>query len=116
MAGLAVNGTPLNVGRHCQTVPATVTLTGRTPQYTLLDGGPLTGYVTIPRFTGCGVGENLDPLLTASVSGPRNFVILTQGPLCEKFPGTPANANCRIPPGAPGYPYGLPKYYPKPVR
>jgi hypothetical protein len=117
VSSLAVNGVRLNVGQHCQTVaPTKVTLAGKTPQYSLLDGGPLTGDITIPRFTGCGVGENLDPLLNASVSGPRNFAILTQGPLCEKFPQTPANANCKIPPGAPGHPYGLPKFYPKPVR
>ncbi len=114
LSGLAVNGVPLNVGQHCQTAtPTKVIFTGKTPQYSLLTGGPVTGDVTIPQFTGCGVGENLAPLLDASVSGPQNFAILTQGPLCEKFPHHPANANCRIPPGAPGYPYGLPKYYPK---
>jgi hypothetical protein len=114
VSGLAVNGVPLNIGQHCQTAaPTKVVLTGKSPQYSLGNGGPLTGYVTIPQFKGCGIGENLDPLLNASVSGPRNFVILTQGPLCERFPPLPGNADCKISPGAPGYPYGLPKYYPK---
>jgi uncharacterized protein DUF6801 len=115
VSSLMVNGVPLPAGKNCQTATATkVTFRGSTKQhYSLLTGGPLQGFVTIPQFTGCGVGENLDPLLNASVAGSGNYALLTQGPLCEKFPHLPANHNCRIPPGAPGYPYGLPKYYPK---
>ena len=45
-------------------------------------GGPLTGLVTIPKFRNCGVGENLDPIFNAAISGPRNFNLLTQGPVC----------------------------------
>jgi hypothetical protein len=50
--------------------------------YTLPTGGPLTGEVTIPSFVNCGVGENLDPLLNASIAGPANFQLITQGTLC----------------------------------
>ena len=38
--------------------------------------------MTIPPFTGCGVSEDLDPLITGLVSGGGNFVKLTQGSIC----------------------------------
>lgn len=110
-----VNGVPLNVGRHCQTAkPTTLTLKANSSAgYSVLTGGVLSGFVTVPSFTGCGIGENLDPLLNASVSGSGNFVKMTQGPTCAKaLPAGPVNGNCRIPPG-PGHKYGVPKYYPK---
>jgi hypothetical protein len=56
-------------------------------------GGPLTGFVAIPRFAGCGVGEDLDPLLTASISGPDNFIKLIQGVPCTRPPDSPP-INC----------------------
>jgi hypothetical protein len=103
---LEVNGTPLDVGSTCRTrtslaspdpEPAKypgdhLVLHGRGEQvtgepatgYLLLSGGPLTGEVAIPAFTGCGTagGENLDRLLTASVSGPGNYVKQIQGQVC----------------------------------
>jgi uncharacterized protein DUF6801 len=87
VSDVKVNGHPLAVGPHCQTVrPLLIKLTGlgagRHP-YTLQGGGPLTGQVTIPPFTGCGVTENLDPLFTGTVSGPRNFARFTQGSICS---------------------------------
>jgi hypothetical protein len=93
---VTVNGTPLNVGPHCQTAPFDIVLTGRddsNPPYLFSTGGPLTGTVTIPSFTGCGVGENLNPIFTSSVSGPGNFVKLTQGNVCQN-PGTPSENQC----------------------
>jgi len=63
--------------------------------YTVSTGGPLTGMLTIPPFTGCGVTENLDPLLTGSISGSGNFVKLTQGKLCG--PSQPKNWTCPPP-------------------
>ncbi|GAA2106446.1 hypothetical protein GCM10009780_59160 [Actinomadura alba] len=78
-----VNGVPLDVGPNCESVtPMAVTLFGNPPEYDLNTGGPLTGTATIPPFSGCGVGEDLDPLFTASVSGPGNFMKLIQGKLC----------------------------------
>jgi hypothetical protein len=81
-----INGQALAVGPHCQTVrPLLIKLTGvssSNPPYSLQGGGPLTGQVTIPPFTGCGVTENLDPLFTGTVSGPGNFAKFTQGSLC----------------------------------
>jgi hypothetical protein len=106
VTSLEVNGTPLDVGTKCRTRTSLASpdpepekypgdhlvLHGRGEQttgetatgYLLLSGGPLTGEVTIPAFTGCGTagGENLDRLLTASVSGPGNYVKQIQGQAC----------------------------------
>lgn len=101
---VAVNGVPLPVGPDCGVDhPLKAVLTGRGTNvpysgYTLDLGGPLTGTVTIGRFTHCGVGENLDPLLSASISGPMNFQLITQGTLC-----TPQQT------GKPGCPPTVPK-------
>jgi hypothetical protein len=86
ISDVRVNGSPLNVGASCRAArPFTVELVGHAdshPAYSLQGGGPLTGNVRIPRFTGCGVTENLDSLFTAAISGSRNFTELTQGNLC----------------------------------
>jgi len=102
---VAVNGVPLNVGPDCGTTqPVHAVLTGRGHNgppptgYTLGTGGPLSGSVTIPKFTHCGIGENLDPLFNASISGPMNFQLMTQGTLC-----TPQQL------GRPGCPPTVPK-------
>jgi hypothetical protein len=99
--GVTVNGSPLNVGPHCQTAPFNVVLTGssdsKPPYLGLTTGGPLTGTVEIPQFSGCGVGENLDPLFTASISGPGNFVKLTQGAVCESGKNPPFPCPPEIP-------------------
>lgn len=95
-----VNGTPLNVGSNCRTVhPFKLVLIGK-PPYQLQTGGVLAGMIDVPPFTGCGAGENLDPIFTASVSGPGNFVKITQGNLCTDWP---------IPPLPPGCPATVPK-------
>jgi len=100
-----VNGVPLDVGPGCTTAqPVHAILTGKGHNgppptgYTLDNGGPLTGNVTIPQFTHCGVGENLDPLFDAGISGPGNFQLMTQGTLC-----TPKQS------GKPGCPPTVPK-------
>ena len=80
-----VNGVPLDVGSRCETGRFDAVLTGSsasTPPYNVVTGGPLTGMVDIPPFSNCGVGENLDPIFNAAISGPRNFNLLTQGPVC----------------------------------
>jgi hypothetical protein len=80
-----VNGVPLDVGSHCETPPFDAVLTGSSatnPPYNVQNGGPLLGTVTIPKFHNCGVGENLDPVFNAAISGPRNFNLLTQGVVC----------------------------------
>src|SRR5215470_10591327 len=81
-----VNGVPLNVGSHCETPPFDAVVTGTSaskPPYSIQFGGPLTGMVTIPPFKNCGVGENLNPIFNAAISGPQNFNLLTQGELCS---------------------------------
>jgi hypothetical protein len=97
-----VNGVPLAIGPHCRPVTTTrLTLVGRGDNtipprgYTLSTGGPLSGRLTIPAFTHCGVTENLDPLLTGSISGPGNFTLMTQGKLCG--PSQPQNWTCPPP-------------------
>ncbi|WP_030181190.1 DUF6801 domain-containing protein [Streptomyces violaceorubidus] len=102
---LEVNGTRLEVGSQCRTEtsltsedpdPANfpgdhLVLYGRGEQiiglpatgYLLLSGGVLSGETAIPAFTGCGTdGEDLDRLLTASVSGPGNHIKQVQGQTC----------------------------------
>jgi hypothetical protein len=97
-----VNGEPLALGPHCRTrSPVTLKLLGKgfntqPPQgYTVPTGGPLTGNITIPPFTGCGVTENLNRLLTGTISGPANFNLITQGQLCG--PSQPENFTCPPP-------------------
>ena len=102
---VSVNGVPLNVGPNCGSAePIKAVLTGHGHNgppptgYTLDNGGPLTGNVTITKFMHCGVGENIDPLFNAGISGPGNFQLLTQGTLC-----TPKQV------GKPGCPPTIPK-------
>ncbi|MFE5732127.1 DUF6801 domain-containing protein [Streptomyces sp. NPDC056528] len=101
-----VNGVKLDVGPSCRTVKplssydpeaaeypgdhlvmvgkGEMDLGGNATGYQLTTGGPLTGETTIPAFTGCGTGgENLDRLLTASISGPGNHVKQIQGQTCS---------------------------------
>jgi hypothetical protein len=117
LSDVTVNGTPLDVGSHCQTTgplytpdnpadPANdrVVLQGGSnpsepsPQWPntdqpnsngagIFNGGPVAGYVTIPPFTGCVTagGDNLDPLLDATVSGPGNYIKVTVAPPCSDF-------------------------------
>ncbi|MER7948734.1 DUF6801 domain-containing protein [Streptomyces sp. NPDC096079] len=112
-----VNGTRLDVGPSCRTekplgspepTPAKypgdhLVLLGKgqlingtdATGYLLTSGGPLTGEVTIPAFKGCGAGgENLDRLLTASISGPGNHVKQIQGQTCSVGVETPPPDQC----------------------
>lgn len=104
LSNVRVNGVLLDVGDHCRVSrplytpnsladPANdrvVTVGGdkpgdplplyTTPNY----GGASAGAVTIPPFTGCVTpsGDDLDALLTATVSGGGNYAKLVQGALC----------------------------------
>jgi len=102
VSNVDVNGVPLAVGPHCRPVSSVhLVLTGNGDNtlppkgYTVPTGGPLTGLLTIPPFTGCGVTENLDAVLTGSISGPRNYVKMTQGKLCGV--AQPQNWSCPPP-------------------
>jgi hypothetical protein len=120
LSDVTVNGTPLDVGSHCQTTGPLYTpgnpvadpdndrmvLQGGShpsepsPQWVgdaaIVKGGAVAGYVTIPPFTGCVTpdGDNLDPLLTAAVSGPGNYVKTTVGAVCSDLLWDP---NCTPP-------------------
>ncbi|MFJ6866786.1 DUF6801 domain-containing protein [Streptomyces termitum] len=124
-----VNGTKLDVGPSCRTEkplsstepdPATYpgdhmvlvgkglsTFGGDAKGYLLTGGGPLVGKVTIPAFKGCGAkGENLDRLLTASISGSDNYVRQIQGQTCNILnPFPPINPECTDD----GQPYQVPR-------
>jgi hypothetical protein len=105
ISNVNVNGVPWKtVGSNCRTkTPIHLKLigTGNTSTqrgfWNLLKGGTLGGMVTVPPFIGCGVGENLNPLFTASISGPRNFDLMTQGPLCEVRPFFPPSCPPKVP-------------------
>jgi hypothetical protein len=88
-----VNGTPLDVGPDCRTVRPIRLVLRANAQYSINTGGVLAGPAVIPPFTGCGVGENLDPLFNGTISGPGNYIKMTQGNLCTPEPqpfGCPA--------------------------
>jgi hypothetical protein len=102
ISGVSVNGVPLNVGPHCQTAkPVSLVLIGKGDNtlpptgYTVPTGGPLWGTPTIPPFSGCGLTENLDRLLTGTISGPGNHLEQTQGKLCG--PSQPSSWTCPPP-------------------
>jgi hypothetical protein len=90
LSDVRIDRVPVNAGSHCQTAnPFNLTLTGVPPAYNVAAiNGVLTGTVTIPPFKGCGSGGSLDPLFTAFVSGPGNFVKITQAGLCVPDTGS----------------------------
>ncbi|GAA1683833.1 hypothetical protein GCM10009765_36470 [Fodinicola feengrottensis] len=81
-----VNGTSLDVGPNCHTFENLFLTLNAEGDYAADTGGTFAGTVTIPRFADCGVGEDLDGLFTASISGPGNFMRMTQGPGCFPVP------------------------------
>jgi hypothetical protein len=91
-----VMGVPLDLGPNCRTAtPIDVELYATAKSYSITEGGILTSTVTIPPFTGCGVTEDLDPLVTGLVSGPGNYLKMTQGQICT------INNGLRCPPEVP---------------
>ncbi|WLQ39356.1 hypothetical protein P8A22_04515 [Streptomyces laculatispora] len=92
-----VNGVALDVGANCRTErPFTLPLQGDMvlkdgvqTGYTLVTGGVLTGQVTLPPFSGCGVGEDLDDLFTASISGVPSAVKQVQAAPCAAAQQSP---------------------------
>jgi hypothetical protein len=101
VTNVAVNGVPLNVGADCGTAPFDAIVTGTSaskPPYSVTGGGPVIGTIDIPPFTNCGVGEDLDPLFTASISGPSNPSLLTQGAVCFIEGGGTCSPKTGLPP------------------
>ncbi|WP_419995754.1 DUF6801 domain-containing protein [Streptomyces boninensis] len=78
---VTLNGAPLDVGSRCRTSKKIRTvLTG---SYIVGSGGTLEGSIDIPKFSGCGAGgEDLDPLINASIAGPDNPLKIEQGNAC----------------------------------
>ncbi len=81
LSGVTINGVDLDVGDNCLSAkPIVLNLRGE--KYDMFNGGVLRtdpnaadpGYreFTLPPFTGCGVKEDLDSLLTGMSSGPGN--------------------------------------------
>ncbi len=106
VSDVTVNGQPLDVGSGCRAAySAKFTLVGHGDNtipptgYTVPTGGPVAGFLTVPPFVHCGVTQNLNPLLTGSISGPHNYTKLTQGKLCG--PSQPSNWTCPPPPPKP---------------
>lgn len=88
------NGVPVDVGSNCRTAtPIDLTLDGHInltapvvpptgPYPPEKRAGTVKSSFAIPAFTGCGVTENLSPLITGLVSGPNNDLITYLGKLC----------------------------------
>jgi hypothetical protein len=98
LSGVKVNGVPLDVGPDCRTEsPVSITMASAPGgTWTATGGGPvgtnpnspnpdLRGF-TIPPFTGCGVDEPLNPLVTGLVSGPDNQINLLLKPITANPP------------------------------
>jgi hypothetical protein len=117
IADVKVNGTPLDVGNNCHTVvplsspgnpigASGLVLSGGSfpgepapPATNALLSGSFDGFATIPPFTGCVTpdGDNLNALITSSVSGSGNYVKVTTGNLCindQKIPGGDGGGTC----------------------
>jgi hypothetical protein len=78
------HGVPIELGPDCRTAtPIDVVLTAKAGTYSITEGGVLDGTITIPPFTGCGVNEDLDVMITSLVSGPNNYVKMTQSKVCS---------------------------------
>lgn len=84
-----VNGVPLDLGDECMTGPTLFSAPGDLgtresgpTQY--LDGQTIIAEdIEVPAFSGCGVGEDLSPILTATVSGSGNYVNAESGRWCD---------------------------------
>jgi hypothetical protein len=72
------NGTLLDVGPNCHSAePIVLNLKSKLEEWDVLVGGTIETDFTLPRFTGCGVSEPLEPLLDGLISGPGNHLKLT---------------------------------------
>ncbi|MFG2016342.1 hypothetical protein [Actinomadura geliboluensis] len=84
-----VNGVPLALGSKCTTGPTLFYASGFTGTKETGSADYTQGQkviaenVKIPAFSGCGVNEDLSPILTASVSGTGNYANLEAGIWCN---------------------------------
>jgi hypothetical protein len=107
IASASINGTPLNVGSQCHTskpvslvldnIPDVDSTNSEIYPYNGVSGGYMQtlktkgvdNELTIPPFTDCGIGDNLDNLLSAPVAGPDNLVRVCQGTAIPAGSGDP---------------------------
>ncbi|MEU8804643.1 hypothetical protein [Spirillospora sp. NPDC048819] len=88
-----VNGVPLDLGDECTTGRTLLSANGfmgnlRTGTTQFTEGQTLIAEdFKIPPFSGCGVTEDLSPILTASVSGAGNYANLESGVWCGIITG-----------------------------
>jgi hypothetical protein len=126
VTNVKVNGVPLDVGNNCHTdgiltspgnpinynglvLQGGVPAGSPGPRYDFGFSGALAGTAEIPPFTGCVTpdGDNLDPLLTSSVSGPGNEVQIDQATPCF-YLGTAEPSQCAVPLPSVSSPPGVP--------
>ncbi|MFE0021228.1 hypothetical protein [Amycolatopsis sp. NPDC059021] len=91
LSNVKVDGKVLDVGPNCRTAqPASVTIKAILP---LQANNPPPAKVTTtfatPPFAGCGVREDLSPLLTGLVSGPGNTLVTNLKLRCIGSGGPP---------------------------
>ncbi|GAA4524662.1 hypothetical protein [Amycolatopsis samaneae] len=91
LSNVKVDGRVLDVGPNCRTArPAAVTIKALLPlQPTNPPPVKATATFTTPGFAGCGVRENLDPLLTGLVAGPGNTLVTNLKLRCVGSGGPP---------------------------
>ncbi|ATY11794.1 hypothetical protein CU254_15960 [Amycolatopsis sp. AA4] len=78
-----VDGKTLDLGPSCTTAsPLTIKVKGLTGLQNTAPPTVLTSTFDIPPFSGCGVRENLDRLLTGLISGPGNEMSTTIAVRC----------------------------------
>ncbi|MEV5572514.1 DUF6801 domain-containing protein [Spirillospora sp. NPDC052269] len=94
VGGISVNGTRLGLGENCHTgaLPLNITADLGNDSVGKLSpnlGGTYTGSVYVPGFTGCGVGEDLTPLVDATSAGTNNYLKVESGFWCIASPDVP---------------------------
>jgi hypothetical protein len=104
---LSVDGVVVDVGNHCRTVqPAKLDLSGKgysvnqagesegappAGHFAATRGGALTGTIDVPRFSGCGSGQDdLSPLVSSVASGEDFAVQAQTGALGSCWGASPA--------------------------
>ncbi|WP_300682088.1 hypothetical protein [Nocardioides sp.] len=112
VTALAVDGVSVPVGTHCSTTkPASLNLSAadwwmsdvpkaeqpsgawkarkKSKYYLATDGGPMSGNISIPSFSGCASGaDDVSAVITSAVSGAENPVeiyqsVINSGSMCD---------------------------------
>jgi hypothetical protein len=79
ITSLALDGLPLYVGPACQTIkPAVITVKSGS-NWTIRQGGTLTGTYRIPYFNNCGLLDTLAPTINLLIPRPGNTITLKLG-------------------------------------